>query len=196
MYTIGLASLSNPEMTLGVSVSLQLCTDCVPHAPCRLCVTHTCILSNTSALVRGWSAGSHCGAGDWTWPKRCQIRTILAPSLGWSLPSGTGARTKHGPLVTRLPSHLPSNDPSNDPQVSPRTPARPQLAGPLPSPSSRAHPCQPPLRPSGHTCSSLRGVAPTHILPVSASIATSSGSISSGWNSRRHSIVALMRFLA
>lgn len=36
----------------------------------------------------------------------------------------------------------------------------------------------------------------TYILPVSASTETSPGSISSGLNSRRHSIVALMRFFA
>lgn len=34
----------------------------------------------------------------------------------------------------------------------------------------------------------------THILPVSASILTSSGLIKSGLNVRRHSIVALIRF--
>jgi hypothetical protein len=36
----------------------------------------------------------------------------------------------------------------------------------------------------------------TYILPVAASILTSSGGISSGLNSRRHSMVPLMRFRA
>ena len=36
----------------------------------------------------------------------------------------------------------------------------------------------------------------THIFPVAASIFTSSGGMSSGWNSRRHSMVPLMRLRA